>query len=316
MFVRILTLIMLLLLCSCARLDQPKPTNSLQFDAGQMATDSVAFEIGIAQLDNTQIESFEEFWSVLDQQKLPLPVRQRIDQNGLRVAIMASQAPAVLQQLLEPRSLDLEVLDVVEQQLAAKNRMKPKPRMILHERIVNRDGETYPIQTSEIHAEYAWIVRNGELQTVGTGQLVRGLFEIMTLPQGDGSVRLRVTPQIQHGHVQSMIGVAERDFIYDAGQTATRLTDLTFDVTLRPGETLVIAPTADRQDLGRLFFGPATPISPLEPDPEKALEVTADQPTSTNLTHRMLLVRIVQTQLDDVFGKSLSADPLTTTFRR
>lgn len=352
----------------CAHWDRPQPPRTTVFGSGTLAADAVAIEIGIAQLDDSQHESLEAAWRLLDQQKLPLAIRQTLDQNGLRVAIMASQAPAEFERLLKPRPLELEQLDIVEQQLAAKNKMEPKPRLIVHQRIVNHDGETYPIQTSEIHSQMEWTVKHDSAQTFGSGQSVRGLFEIMTLPQGDGSVRLRITPQIQHGMLQPKISVAERSFIFDKGQSVIQLNELLFDVPLKPGETLVVAPTADVADLGKLFFGHHRPkqlnshdlisdqphaekktlvqslneldLGPLElgqldqladrlgkesrekSDEEREEAELSGSPRQTippqpdHLTHRILMIRVVQTQMDDVFGQSGSRERLTSTSRR
>jgi hypothetical protein len=278
-------------------------TGGIKFPKGRLSPDSVVLEIAIAQLDDSQTLSFEEFWSSLDQQKLELSVRQRIDQNGLRAAIMASYVPATMQRLIEPRPVELESLDLVEQQMAEKSLLEPKPRVLVHQRITNHDGEKYPIQTSEVFPEFSWTVRCDGLESFTTGKLVRGIFEIVTLPQGDGSVRLRITPQVHHGVVRPTIGVAERAFFFDSMQSVNRISELTLDVTMRPGETLVIAPTADVQDLGELFFGmPAA--------------ATGENNTPGHLTHRMLMVRVVQTQLDDLFGNSANQAKLTTTSRQ
>ena len=66
-----------------------------------------------------------------------------------------------------------------------------------------------------------------------------------------------------------------------------------------------MAPTADVADLGKLFFG--------------AAQSGFDQPESVPsesqaVSHRLLLVRIVQTQMDDLFNDSRFVEKLTTAF--
>jgi hypothetical protein len=289
-------------MCGCARWRHPEKPTEFRFPQGRMAKDAVAIEIGIVQLDISQVETFEEFWKTLDQQAVDLPFRKRLDQNGIRVGIMASHAPATLNELLEPRPIELEVLDAVEQQMADRDMLEPKPRMIVHQRINNRNGQAHPIQTSDIQAAASWTVHQGDRQIVGSGELVRGFVEIITLPQGDGTVRIKLNPQIHHGQVKPTIGVADRSFFFDTSQTITKLTDLNFGVDLRPGESLMLAPTSDVADLGALFFGPANA-------PGEGSAADKDQ----YLTHRMLMIRLVQTQMDNLFGEIPELDRLTTT---
>ncbi len=145
----------------CARWDKSDTSREFKFPQGRLASDAVALEVGIAQLDTSQRESFEHFWGLLDQQELPLAERQLMDQNGLRVAVMASHAPAILNELLSPRPLEYEDLTIVEKQMKVENRLEPKPRMVLHQRIANRDGQSHPIQTSKVHPQFSWTVTQG-----------------------------------------------------------------------------------------------------------------------------------------------------------
>ena len=300
MIFRVLLLAVCLFAGGCARWDKPDDRSEFKFPQGRLASDAVALEIGIAQLDDSQSEQFERFWELLDQQELPLPERQLMDQNGLRVAIMASHAPAILHELLLPRPPELENLSIVEEQLMAENRLEPKSRMVLHQRIANRNGQAHPIQTSSVHPQFQWTVHSGDLQSIGAGELVRGFIDVTTLPSGDGTVRLRFSPQVHHGQVRPSFGVADKAFFMDSSQSIKKLADLTFTVRVRPGQTVVIAPTADVEDLGKLFFG--------EPDPE-----VGEPQVDTHMTHRVLLVRVVQTQMDDLFGNSASNERLTST---
>ena len=284
----------------CAQWDKSEAGREFKFPQGRLASDAVALEIGIAQLDISQSKSFEEFWDLLDQQELPLSERQLLDQNGLRVAIMASHAPATLNELLSPRPLELEDLTLVEEHLMAENRLERKSRMVLHQRIANRDGQAHPVQTSKVHPQFSWTICNGDLKSLGAGQWVRGMIDVTTLPEGDGSVRLRFSPQIYHGEIRPSFGVANKAFFMDATQTICKIEDLTFTVRVRPGETVVIAPTADVEDLGLLFFG--------DTEAKRSLSQKA-----SHLTHRVLMVRVVQTQMDDLFGDSKTSERLTTT---
>lgn len=283
----------------CARWNEPKLKNvDVNFPKTRMAIDAVGLEVGVAQLDTDQAETFETFWNSLDQQELPLELRKLLDQNGLRVAIMSPQPPATLQDLVDPKPIKVDELTDFEKQLHANELLKPAPRMITHDLISNREGQSHPVAVGETQAEASWIVRNGDKQTPGAEKSVHGVIAVTTYPQGDGSVRLIVRPELHHGESRSRIGAGENSFLMESAQAVTPIHDLQFSVTLRSGESLVVAPTRDVAELGKLFFGSSMPQ---ELDSPKALPM-----------HRMMLVRVVQTQMDDLFSRSNLGEKLTT----
>ena len=263
-----------------------------------MAFDAVGLELGVAQLDTSQEETFEEFWNLLDQLELPLELRKHLDQNGLCAGIMAAHPPPMLHQLVEPKAIDPEDLNEFEKQLHAQGLLKPSVRMILHDRISNREGQSHPIPVSELHAQTSWVVRKGDKQTVGFGKSVLGVMAITTFPQGDGSVRLVFQPEIHHGESRPRIVGGERSFLVESGKSVIPIHDLRFEVTLRAGESIIIAPTRDLAELGKLFFGSSVPD-----------EATAK---SSVPSHRILMIRVVQTQMDDLFSDSNLVERLTT----
>lgn len=293
----------------CAPLEKNESASrEMVFPQRRLPVDAASLEIGLVQLDRSQADTFETFWSLLDQQKLPISIRQLLDQNGLRAAVMPSHAPTELHQLQQPRPVELQQLDAVQQQMAKENLLQPEPRLILHQRITSRSGETHPVEVSEFHPQATWNLLQGDLRSVGSGQQVRGVVQLIAIPQGDGSVRLRLVPEIHHGDMRPTINVAERAFVLDSGQTVQKLADLAVDLSLRPGETIVLAPTSDISDLGKLFFGEPD----RKPDRGQAMPDDAD----SQLTHRFLMIRVVQTQIDDLFGNFSAQQNLNTTSRR
>lgn len=287
----------------CAEWETPEiPARSI-FPQSRIAPDAVGMEVALAQLDTQQTDDFELFWNQLDQQALPLALRKRLDQNGLRAAVMASAPPSILHQLIDPPPILPDNLSNLEMQLYLKGLLRKKQRMITHDRISNREGELYSIPVSDIHPQFSWNIRNGDMETPGAGDAVRGGINITTFPQGDGTVKLLIEFEIHHG--KSRPQIAERSFFKENRQAIQRIEDLKFEIVLMPGESLALAPTADISDLGKLFFGAAQ--SELE-QPNSASSESPDP------SHRLLLVRIVQTQMDDLFNDSRFVEKLTTAF--
>jgi len=338
-----------------------------------MALDAVGLEIGIAQLDTGQTEAIDRFWRALDQQELSLEARQQLDRHGLKVAIMSQRPPSDFASLVNPRQVVLEELDGFQRELYLRGKLKASQRMLVHDRISNRQGQSHSIPTSMPHPSLSWTIQAPPTEdsqgasSAASAKNVRGVFAIRTYPQGDGSVQVVVQPQIHHGDVTQQYGATANGYKYEHQQTVAAPESLEFDVSLRSGETLVIGPTAEVIQLGHLFFGE------IDPDQDESLTAAADEllaQASSNIElkpeqdhlpevslpklsideskfdsivsaldvndidesfkrslgtdlkpaarekpkplHRLLMIRVVQTQLDDLFDRQVVADPLST----
>jgi len=67
-------------------------------------------------------------------------------------------------------------------------------------------------------------------------------MQLSTFPQGDGSVRLVVEPEIHHGQPQQRYDVSQRTFLFSESQLQSSIDALKFSIDLLPGESLVVAP--------------------------------------------------------------------------
>lgn len=348
-----------MLLLGCDRFRQTDSLPSLNLAPNRMAPDAVALEIGIAQLDTSQTETLEQYWHSLDQQELPLETRQQLDRHGLKVGIMSTRPPATFSKLVNPREIIIDELDAFQRQLYLGGHLKATSRMLAHNRISNRKGQSHPIVASPEHPTYSWAIQDAGAgaATTETSTNVRGIFSIRTFPQGDGSVRVTIQPQIHHGDLEKRYGATANGFKFEKQQAIAMLEQLEFEVPLRSGETLVIGPTADIDQLGRLFFGEPkesdqtellqqadwvieaikgrqeNSLPELGIDQSKFKDVIDDldiddvdrslmdslgaslsKPTieKPKPLHRLLMIRVVQTQLDDLFDDQAVAEPLTT----
>ena len=360
---------MLLAICGCESFRQPQDAyQPPTLPNSRIAHDAVGLEIGIAQLDTNQTEAIGRVWRSLDQQELSLEARQQLDKHGLKAAVMSQRPPSDFESLVNPRQVVLEELDGFQKQLYLRGKLKASERMLVHDRISNRQGQSHSIPTSQLHPSLSWVIetpatRDRQQASVEkSAKNVRGVFVIRTYPQGDGSVRVVVQPQIHHGDVTQQYGATAHGFEFKQRQTVHAAESLEFDVSLRSGETLVIGPTAEVTRLGHLFFGEIDPSqdesltaaadeliaqASLNVDPESqqerlpeldideskfdsivgALDINEIDKSLRNLVepglepskrqkpkplHRLLLIRVVQTQLDDLFDRQDTADPLST----
>ncbi len=302
--------------------------------------DSVALEMAVAQFDDSQRLDVEELWGQLDQQKLPLKVRQLLDQNGIRVAVIPSNVPAVLHRLVADKEIVPEELSDIELQMYEKGVLEPEPRLItsVHRQIAK--GKSFTLNVSPQWAQARWNLKNGDQETFGSGEMVHGVFELTTFPNENGTVQIVITPKIYHGNNKTKFGVAEGDFVYQTTQDSVACKPIEFNLEISSGETLIIGPTNDLADLGRLFFagdnsgGSRFMKAPVyvehvdEPWLSELDELAAELSESTNETpaieklgtssgrvverekeaqppketQRVLMIRVVQTQKDDLFN--------------
>ena len=367
---------LLLVICGCEPFRQSQNTYQPPTLLGsRLAPDAVGLEIGIAQVDTGQKEAIKRFWRDLDQQELPLETRQKLDKHGLRAAVMSQQPPSDFGALVNPRDIVLEELDGFQKQLYLQGHLKATERMLVHNQVSTRKGKPHPIATSLVHPSLSWTVETPATldsqasQTKESDNDVRGVLAIRTYPQGDGSVNVTVEPQVHHGNVTQRYGATPNGFQFDEQQTVSVLEPLEFDVSLRPGETLVIGPTAEVTQLGHLFFGEiglsetglgetesltaaadqllaeATSVTEAESEQnqqDRLPELDIDESKFDSIVdklnvnvidesmndtlgvgspavrekpkpmHRLLMIRVIQTQLDDLFDQQLKTDPLST----
>ena len=298
-----LTIVLLAIFGGCRPFKDSKITRAIVFPQSKLAPDAVGLEIAIVELDHDQIPHFESFWKLLDQQELPLNVRKNLDRNGIRAAVMSSHPPQDFYDLIQPRPIEESELTPLEKQLHAKGLLKPRKRMLEHSRISNREGESHPAETSPVSQESSWVIQDGEKQIAGFGKYVQGVISITTYPLGDGSVKLKIQPEIHHGESRTRIGVGDGAYRMRSGRRVLAIESLTSEVSLRAGESLVIGPTNFQTGLGKILFGS-----------QRAPEVAqSHEPSANTPAHRVLMIRVVQTQMDDLFSDTHLGERLTTT---
>ncbi len=311
----------------------PSPSSGLQLPGGRMSPDAIALEIAIAELEPDQIPDLDALWAEVDEGKLPLQTRRNLDRNGLRCAVVPVRTPAPLFRLVEPVEIDRDSLEPWQQELYDEGLVQPVPRMTMHKQIQIREGGHHSLQTSAVYPQTGWIVHSDENRTAGTGRNVRGVCRITTYPQGDGSVRIVVLPQIHHGIPRQKFGVRQSTFLFETAQSIASLDQLKIETTLTLGESLIVGATRGVSDLGGLFFAAppdsnqesatGSPIAgqsvdlrttPVELDPNGQMELPSLIPEPTGPpSQRILLIRLAQTQKNDLFDRRERKERLIST---
>ena len=105
-------------------------------------------------------------------------------------------------------------------------------------------------------------------------------FEFRAYPQGNGTVRLEVVPQIHHGAAKSQFKGHDGAWLLKTQRNIQEYTDLLIDTTLLPGESLLLSCSELAHGLGGHFF--------------------SDNDDQTEIQH-MLRLRVLHTQYNDLF---------------
>src|SRR5262245_19896901 len=266
----------------CARWVTGKIEPPSQLPPVKAAADAVMLDVAFVKQPAADLDAYDAIWAVADEQELPTELRRELAANGLRVGLFGHQLPAKLQELLDnpdPLAQGQEA-DAAEGEVGGSRR---------HLQV--RTGVWKKVYASQTHPLLAVLLH--ERGSVHGHQLTSAqcLFGLKTYPKGDGRVKLDLTPEIEHGELKNRFIRSEAQLIQSVGRDRLMLDELRIEAVLSPGQWLLLSTTRDIKGLGENFFA-STPSG-------------AGQRT-------LLLVRIAQTQLDDLFAPEQTSAPLAT----
>ena len=177
-------------------------------------------------------------WDFSDDQQWDLALRNELDEQGFRVAVLGGQIPAVLESMVKEESQgpNGEVLQM-------------------------QSGTPTQINVSDPHP--TWPTDLGAHPDGAEGSYDEAVSSLRIVPTilRDGRVDVSITPEIHHGapvrrfvHKDQQFGAMNWSF--EVGKEIHPLDDLTFSVALQPGQMVLLSCTPSRRDsLGAFFFG-------------------------------------------------------------
>ncbi len=278
-------IVVVLLVClpACSRWSaQPSRTENWQLRPPKMSPDSVVLEVAFVRTTPDLRDELVELWSEVDEQIMPTEMRRQLHDNGLRCGVTRVQLPVGLQKLLDKRQEELDLTNPdfaqVEQQVS--------PHHMPH-RIHSRSGARSSVTAGPIE-ERVHVLVNEEGGTRGeTFEKAQCMFSVRSFPKGDGRVRLELTPEIEHGEARNRRVATEGVWRLDFGRDRKAFDSLRMETTLEPGQTLIVSSGAEPIGIGRCFFN-------------------RDEETT------LFLVRVAQTQRDDLFREETPYSPIAT----
>lgn len=272
--------------CATWKKDPEKETTSSpnpNLRTHRMANDSVILEIAMVDLSGDPQQA-ERIWFQIDETPVDPQIRQQLWNNGLRVGIAPSALPPELAQLLEEQ---LTMADVDPETGA----MAPGIR-VNQQRHQVRSGQAMQIATSPLQESLAWIVDDQGYRMGGTADQAECQFALRAYPRQDGSVRIKAIPEIHYGAARSSVDVTDNSMIFRPHRDKRSFTNLEMAVDMQSGQTMIIGTTPVGSQLGQLFLA---------------------QPNSVHeARNKVVLIRLGQVQLDDLFQRDAQFKPLET----
>lgn len=245
-----------------------------------MSPDSVVVEVALIDLPEDRVANIEGLWGEADEQQLPTELRRRLASSGLRCGVIGCQLPDWIRRTLDTPQRSVEVDPDRKTAKISDSRMQ--------RRLQCRPGKRSPIPVGEPRESLT--VDDALLaETPATYEDAQCQFALTTMPEGDGTVGVRLTPEIHHGRSHQCWVAQDGMFRVDSARDCRRFEDLLIETVLSPGQTLVLSASPSAVGLGRAFF-----VDNAKPQRRQTV----------------LLVRLAQTQLDDLFAPDRSLTPI------
>ncbi len=254
----------------------PEAASPLQ--AAKMSPDSAVLELFFVRVPPGDREEAGLVWQDVDEQHVPAEVRRKLAENGFRVGLVAGPMPAPLARLMELTDAPPPNAEVGATRV---ENLAEDPRVV-RRHLQLRMGRRGEILTSGIYAELPVLRCQGGQVSGQTYAKAQGLLGVKAYPEPDGRVRLELVPEVHYGDpVMRTVG-DNGMYRLESGRQRCVLDDLTVAARLSPGYLLVLGSLPGRPgSLGRQFFS--------EDDGGRVQE-------------KLLLVRLAQTQHDDLFA--------------
>jgi hypothetical protein len=267
----------------CAQWNR-QPEEPSRLPPARMSPDAVILELAFVRMPVSDRKSYDELWNEADEQHFPPELRKELAANGFRIGIVGQQLPTPLRVALDAaaaetdeRAEDTETSDV---EVSRSQR-----------RVQCRTGRRAKIVVSKTRPSLAFLAQEEGYVRGQVLDSAQCLLALKPYPQADGRVRLDVTPEIEHGELKTQWVGQEGSMMQRVGRDRMVLDRLRSSATLPAGQVLVLSTTPDVKGLGEHFFS----------------ETAAGRVERT-----LLLVRVAQTQWDELFAPGQISTPLAT----
>jgi hypothetical protein len=278
-----------LISAGCAALTKQSTGEPSSLPPLKSTANTVGLEIALLKLTPETESQIAPIWSEIDESQLPIDLRRELADNGMRCGLFGSRIPAKLKllidQLVEPQLIDSEADSTGD---GIRVGAGPVP---ICRHLQSRTGQRHELLASEVLPEIA-VLRSEHEQVVGkTYQDAQCIWALKTFPQGDGRVRVQLTPEVHFGQPQNQwIGQSTGIFRQVTARRRKAFEDLRIEAVVSPGQTIMLSGTGTVKGLGQHFFTYGTDTE----TPGK----------------KLLLIRLARSQYDDLFSSERILTPI------
>ncbi|MEO8494187.1 MAG: hypothetical protein ABI614_03890 [Planctomycetota bacterium] len=248
----------------------------------RMAHDSVIFEAAFVRVPPEQ--QLDELWQEIDEQQLDAAARRNLTSNGIRCGVLGAQLPAKLKELAESSGSNPPVTN--------SESLLSDSVTAMYRKLQSRTGERSELIVVPAIAERKVVLFHEEghvrAETFDQGQ---ALLVVRGYPSGDGTVRVELVPEIRHGDAKHQWAPGNGTFLHDVARKSRAFDQLRLTTVLSPGQTLLVTGTEEAKGLGGLLFS---------------------RDSGESSERLILLLRLAQTQYDDLFAPEQAAEPFAT----
>lgn len=269
--------------CALLTFEDP-PGEPVRLPPARMAADSVVLEFLFVRMPMSESAAYDEIWDAADEQVLSADLRRQLTENGFRCGVVPQELPPILRERLassanslEDRSEDIATSDAEVDRSARRKQC--------------RAGRRAKIVVSKTHDNLSVLTREGGAVRGRLVEKAQCLFALKPYPQGDGRVKLDVTPEVEHGELKQQWVGGNGTMMQRMGKDRIVLDPLRIVTTLAPGQSLLLSATAEPHGLGDHFFV---------------------ETAGGTVERSLLLIRVAQTQHDDLFAPGALPSPLAT----
>ncbi|OHB81564.1 MAG: hypothetical protein A2W31_06220 [Planctomycetes bacterium RBG_16_64_10] len=248
------------------------------------ADDSVTLEVFFARFTAAEEALLDPAWNEVDEQPIPVPVRQRLTQNGFRTGLVSGNLPVGM-----ARVLKLDEQHPVRNDGRQTVDLQSEPT-VCRRLLQLRHGQPGYLAKSEVRDSLPVLwYQDDQLQgrTFVQGQC---MFAVTTSRRAGGGIALELIPELHYGQATQQYSGEHGVLRIQFARPKQVFADLGIRVDLVPGQMLVVGGYPDRPgSLGQQFFSAARTL---------------------NQERKLLVVRLLHTAPDDPFR--VEDEPPTT----
>jgi hypothetical protein len=271
-------------LAGCSSWQQTAPKEQSLLKPISAADDGVELEIVSIRFPFGDEDLNDSIWNDIDEQQLPLSVRQKLAEAGLRAGVIGGQLPAALARLMAAAD------QAPANAIAAAARLEQAPP-VSRQQMQLHSGWRGEIISSSVYPELPLLTREDGRLSGQTYSAAQGVLQAKAEALGDRRIRLSIVPELQYGQMRHQWTVEEGRLVGQQGKSKRVFDQLAFEAALAPGEMLVLTSLPQRSGtLGHYLF---------------------TEPRDDQLQQKLLVVRLADTHYSDLFASPSLADAKT-----